>query len=118
MKTALVVLFAVVAAAACTQVGTDRTSQELCRFNPEDCLTPRQLADLEISSQADATAPGQTPVSKSYGTCGNRVCTVKWDFGSWYLITSCNSCSCNTDACPTEGPCMHIVPGPECMRVQ
>lgn len=130
MKTIVYVLLAVALVSGCLQgASTDQISSSICTIEDEEAGTcpPGSLTVAQFTQQrqvqyAQSQLPGQTPTALG-SSCSSdgRVCTAEWTFnaGSWgqvRVITSCNSCQCNSDLCWADEPCMHVAPGPNCMR--
>ena len=125
----ILVLIVAVATSGCLQDAPDdsQTRQIICTVEDQEAGTcpPGGLTILQWTQQrqaqyAQSQLPGQTPTELG-SSCSNGVCTADWTFntiwGHFRLITSCNSCQCNSTGCwVSDGPCMHIVPGPTCMR--
>jgi hypothetical protein len=113
------------ATVACVE-STSSTDQAVCTVEDEEAgncppggMTIAQWTQQRQTAAADAQMPGQTPAEKG-SSCSNGVCTAEWrwntGWGQIKLLTSCNSCTCNTDMCWADEPCMHVAPGPGCTR--
>lgn len=123
MNISVVVVLSLLAACA---LDTATSEQNLCTITDQEAgtcppggLTIWQWTQQTQQQQANTQLPGQTPVELG-SSCSDGVCTAEWNFntvwGQARLITSCNSCECETDLCWVGEPCFHVAPGPGCQR--